>query len=480
MSEESIAKKTISTSIWGAFERIITYSVQFVVTMILARLLSPTDYGIIAMISVFIAISQQFVECGITNALIRKKDCTSVDYSTAFFFNVLIGGTVYILLFLCAPIIAYFYEQEILISVIRIYGLNLIFQSFTLVQNAILTKELKAKRIAVIATTSSLSSGIVGIFFAYWGLGVWALVIQTLMQTIISLIGLWLSTSWRPFFVYSKESLKYLWIFGSKMLVTGIISSVYRNIYSIVIGKQYSMRDAGIFNRGQTLSELMPNIIQGIFVRNTLPIMSQVQDDRARLEKVYREFCILVCLISFPAIFLLCVLAKPFIMFVLTEKWADSIIFVQIFCVTVITYPVNAVNLNLIQVFGRSDIILKAEIFKKTLGFLLVAVMFKRGLLYLAVGGSLMNILSYSVNLYYAKQLVGVSFREQLMDLTKPLLAAIFSAFVAILPKFIFASYCVQLFLGGLLGLLSYVILIQYIFKIELANRIISYILSKQ
>lgn len=479
MSEESITKKAARTSIWGTIERLFTYGVQFLVTILLARLLSPSDYGIIAMINVFIAISQQFVECGISNALIRKKDCNEVDYSTAFYFNILIGVVTYVLLFIAAPLIASFYEQNIICPVIRIYGLNLILQSFSLVQNAILTKELKAERIAIIAIMASLISGLASIVCAFRGLGVWSLVVQTLMYSIVNLICLWLLTSWRPSLTWSNESMKYLWGFGSKMLATGIIGSIYRNIYSIVIGKVYSMKATGIFNRGQTLSELIPNIVQGVFVRNTLPIMAQIQDDRERLVHVYREFCVLVSLITFPAVLLLCALAKPFVMVVLTEKWVESIIYVQVFCMTTITYPVNAVNLNLIQVYGRSDITLKAEIIKKSLGLLIVAVMLRFGPFYLAIGGSFMNLIAYIVNLYYAKKLAGVSFCDQISDLIRPFAAAAISAVIAFLPQVCKIPYSLQLVIGVMLGLAFYYLLSKYVFKIKMIDRLLIFMRKK-
>lgn len=471
--EESIAHKTAQTSIWGAVEKVTTMGVQFIVTMVLARLLSPEDYGLIAMILVFIAISQQFVECGIVNALIRKNDCKRVDYSTAFYFNIIVAFCVYVIIFFSGPLIASFYEVPLLKQVVRVYGLCILLQSFTLVQNAILTKELQAKKLALIATISSLISGLVGIACAYKGLGVWSLVVQTICSATITNLLLWTKTSWTPSLEFSMTSMKYLWSFGSKMLLTGIISVVYRNIYSIVIGKQYDMASVGVFNRGQKLAELFPEIMQSIFVRNSLPIMAQVQDDKDRLVHVYREFVILVSFISFPAIFLLAILAKPFVLFFLTEKWIDCVIFVQMFCVVCITYAPNAVNLNLIQVYGRSDITLKAEVIKKTVGLIVVFSLLPFGIIPLAVGSCVMYVLAYGVNLYYAKQLAGISFKLQLLDLQPCFVSSIAMSICVYLLCLTFDNPFLQLLFGLIVGSLVYFVFTKFIFRMDIYTNIL-------
>lgn len=478
--EESISQKTAKTSFWGAVEKVMTMGVQFVVSMVLARLLCPEDYGLIAMIMVFIAISQQFVECGIVNALIRKNDCSSIDYSTAFYFNIVVAFAVYFILFISAPLIASFYDVPLLKQLVRVYGLCIILQSFTLVQNAILTKELQAKKLALIATVSSLISGFIGVACAYKGLGVWALVIQTISSATINNILLWVKTSWTPSFEFSLDSMKYLWSFGSKMLLTGIISVVYRNIYSIVIGKRYDMASVGVFNRGQKLAELFPEIMQSIFVRNSLPIMAQVQDDKERLVHVYREFIILVSFLSFPAIFLLAVLAKPFVLFFLTEKWIDSVIFVQMFCVVCITYATNAVNLNLIQVYGRSDITLKAEVIKKSIGLIVVFSLLPFGIIPLAVGSCAMYLLAYGVNLYYAKKLAGISFCSQLKDLLPCFVSSIVMAVCAYLPCLIIKNTFMQLLIGAIVGFCVYFVFTKFIYRMDVYDKLKLLIKNKQ
>lgn len=477
--DNTIAKQTAKTSFWGALEKICSLGIQFVVTMLLARLLTPADYGIIAMIMVFMAISQQFVECGVSNALIRKKDCSPTDYSTAFYFNIIIGFVVYLILFIIAPIISSFYDLPILTPVVRIYGINIVIQSFSLVQNAILIKTLEAKKLAFIAIVSSSIAGVIGIFFAYIGYGVWALVVNTISTSLLTSLLLWTRTRWIPSLIFSWPTMRYLWGFGSKMLLTGIISSTYRNIYSIVIGKFYNIGYVGIFNRGQTLSELFPNIIQSVFIRNSLPIMAEVQSDKERLVHVYREFVKLVSFFTFPAVFLLGVLAKPFILVVLSEKWIDSVPFVQIFCLVNIVVPANVINLNLIQVYGRSDITLKAEIIKKTVGLIAVFSLLPFGLFYLALGSCSMCLLSYVVNLYYAKKLAGISFKTQLLDLSSCFLASCIMVLSVVLVLISFDSALVQLTLGGIIGIAVYYAITRYLYKVTVYEKILDIIPKK-
>lgn len=479
MKQESIAHKTAQTSLWGAVEKIASMGVQFIVTMVLARLLSPEDYGLIAMIMVFIAISQQFVECGIVNALIRKNDCTSIDYSTAFYFNIFIAFIVYAILICIAPLISHFYGVLLLTPIIRIYGICIILQSFTLVQNAILIKELKAKKLAFITTISSLLSGVVGIICAYMGTGVWALVVQSLLSVFLTNLLLWTKTNWKPSIEFSRESMNYLWSFGSKMLLTGIISSIYRNIYSIVIGKKFDMASVGVFNRGQKLAELFPEIMQSVFVRNSLPIMANVQNDKTHLVHVYREFIILVSFLTFPVVFLLGVLAKPFVLFFLSEKWIESVIFVQMFCIVCITYPPNAVNLNLIQVYGRSDITLKAEIIKKTIGIIVVFAMLPFGLIPLACGSCVMYVLAYAVNLYYAKKIAGISFASQLLDIKPCFVSSIVMAISVYLSCMEIEIPFLQLAVGTLVGGVVYFCMTKYVYKLDVYNKIINIINKK-
>lgn len=474
MSEESVVRKTARTSIWGGVEKISTLGISFVVSLVLARLLSPADYGAIAMLTVFIAIAEQFMTCGFGNALIRKPDCTHLDYSTAFYFNLAVSLVCYALLYAAAPWIASFYKIDILCPVLRISGLTLPIGALRLVQNAILNKKLKAEKSAVIQLVSATVSGAIGIFMAVKGFGVWSLVAQQLSAGIVSVIILWIASEWYPRIEFSMGSLRYLWNFGSKMLLTGIISSTYANIYSIVIGKFYDGSSLGVFNRGQRFARLFPEVTESVLGKYSLPILSQLQNDNERLIHVYREFIKLACFIAFPAVCMTGLLAEPFVRLVLTEKWMDSVIYIQIFAVTALFFPANSINLNLLQTYGRSDYTLKAEVIKKTIGLATVFALLPFGPIYLAVGACAMDVLALVVNAYFAKKLSGLPYGRQLKDILPAFICTLgMSAVVFLLCRFLPGDWA-KLIVGGGVGAGVYFVLTRYVYKMDIYNKLSS------
>lgn len=465
MKNESISHKTARSSIWTAVEKFSTLGIQFIVSLVLARLLLPSHYGMVAMLSVFIGISNEIVSCGVGNAIIRKEECKSIDYSTAFYFNISLGITMYLILYIVSPLVSSFYKMGILCPLLRLTGLTLIINSFSIVQNAIVSKQLQVEKRAVISLSAVLFSGTIGILMAYYGFGVWALAWQTIISSSLTCVLLWIFTGWKPKFEFSCSSFKYLWNFGSKMLLTGIVSSLYRNIYSIIIGKIYNPSSLGFFNRGQSLGSIFQGISEKIFMSNSLAIMSPLQKDNERLVHVYREYIKLACFITFPISFLVALLAKPFVLLILTDKWYDCILFIQIFSISSLFYAANSVNLNLLQVYGRSDYTLKSELIKKTIGLLSVFLMLHEGILALAVVGSIMNVLSYFINLYYAKKVSGLSYFSQMKDI----IPLIFICLIMSIPVFfivqIINNSLLVLILGSVTGLLIYLILAQYLIK---------------
>lgn len=469
--QESTAHKTARTTFWGAIERISTMSVQFVITMVLARLLSPSDYGIIAMLTIFISISQQFVECGISNALIRKQDCTQEDYSTAFFFNVGMSCIVYLILFFLAPLIARFFQMDLLTLVLRVYGLSIIFQSFRIVQYAILCKRLEFKKIAKVTALVTLLSGLIGIVLAYIGYGVWALVAQSVFLAFITSVAYYVVLRWTPSYIFSSKSFHYLWSFGSKMLLSGIISVTYTNLYSLVIGKVYDSKSLGLFNRSHQLANVYPDIVKSIFVRNSLPIMSEIQGDKNHLVRVYREFVTLVSFVTFPVVILLLVMARPFILFFLSDKWEGSIVFLQIFCLSSLMMPANWINLNLLQALGRSDLTLKAEIIKKVIGVIIIMSTISFGPLILALCYSLYDIVIYFINLYYARKLTGLPYYAQIKDFLPCLISSVLAAIIACGLMQLVSNYCLQMMVAFTGGMLLYYVITRYIFKMDIYNK---------
>ncbi|MCF0193572.1 MAG: lipopolysaccharide biosynthesis protein [Bacteroidaceae bacterium] len=466
MEQESVTQKTARTTFWSSIEKFSTMGIQFVVTILLARLLLPSDYGVIAMLTIFIGIATNIVECGFANALIRKCDCTQKDYSTAFYFNVIASSVIYLILFFSAPWIASFYEMDILSPVLRVFSITIIINSFNIVQNAMLIKDLHFKRLAKISTIACLLSGIISIGAAYVGFGVWALVLQSISTSFITVLLMFFYNRWMPSILFSRESFSYLWNFGSKMLYTGILSAIYNNIYSLIIGKVYNSELLGLYNRSNHTAQLVPNIVDGIFKRNSLAIMSQVQDNQNRLVDVYRKFVILVTFISFPCSLLLVSLAKPFTLFLLTDKWAESIIYLQIFSIGMLSLTANTINHSIFQVTGRTDITLKAELIKKFIGVALVLSLIPFGTLILAVGASAFNFFCYAINLYYAKKLLGMSFSVQIKDMLPCFIAACISAFVAYIPVYFISYSAIALICGCVIGVSTYVFITKYVIHV--------------
>lgn len=467
MSEESIAHKTARTTLWAGIEKFTTMGVQFVVSLVLARLLCPSDYGTVAMLTIFIEICGTFISCGFGNALIRKADCTSVDLSTALYFNVIVALVMYAMLFVGAPYVAEYYGLEILCPLLRWTGLTLIINALSLVQYTLLSKKLHARKQANISIVCSLASAVVGIAMAYCGCGVWSLVAQGLSFALIQLIILWITTTWRPKWEFSKESMRYLWNFGSKMLLTGIISVTYKNIYSLVIGKFYNNASLGLFNRGQSLAQLLPNITEGVFIKNSLPIFSQLQKDNDRLIFVYREYIKIACFVTIPAVCLISVLAAPFVEFFLTAKWEGCVIYIQIFALTSFIVPANSINLNLLQTYGRSDYTLYAEILKKSIGLITVFSLIPLGPLWLAVGSSIFNLFAYFVNLYYAKRLSNLKYKDQIMDIMPIIVCSGMMYAIVYISIYFIHNSLIQMLLGGVVGVFSYIVLAKYVFRMK-------------
>ena len=441
--------------------------------MVLARLLTPSDYGTIAMLTVFIALSQSFVYCGVQNALIRKQDCTERDYSTAFIMNVSMALCIYVLLFITAPFIATFYNTPSLNIIIRVYGISIIINSLMIVQYAILIKRFEFKKLAKISSLAAFISGVIAVIAAYKGMGVWALVLQSIVSCLLTTVGYFIIIRWKPTMKFSKEAAKYLWSFGSKMLLSDVISTIYSNIYSLVIGKFYDKGSLGVFNRGQHISNLVPEVVSSAFIRNSLPIMSEVQNDKNKLKSVYKQFIILTFLVTMPLVMLVAVVARPFVLLCLTDKWEACIIYIQIFCLSSITASSNWVNLNLLQACGRSDLTLKAEIIKKSIGLSMVFILLYFSPLVLAIGSSLFNIFVYFVNLYYAKKMIGLTYMEQIKDIYPIILSTLVASVISYLTiSYIGNYYILQIFVAVIMQLAIFFLLTKYCYKMPIYEKV--------
>ncbi|WP_456099183.1 lipopolysaccharide biosynthesis protein [Prevotella histicola] len=475
---ESLKQATTKGLFWSSVERFSNQGVQFVFSIILARLLSPSDYGIIAMVTIFFAVAQSFVDSGFSNALVRKTDRVEEDLSTCFYFNIGVGIIAYIVLFLIAPLVANFYNQPILSPIIRITGLGVILNSLCVVQQALFTIKIDFKSQAKITLSATVISGIVGILLAYQGYGIWALVWQGVVSSIVRMGLLWLMSKWRPRTGFSKSSFNYLFGYGSKLLVSGLLDTIYNNIYPIVIGKFYNPAQLGNYSRALGWAQLPSANITSILQRVTFPVLSAIQDDSLRLQNSYRRLLKLSAFIVFPLMMGLAAMASPLIRVILTAKWDGCVLYLQILCFALMLYPIHAINLNLLQVKGRSDIFLRLEIIKKIIGVVILIITIPLGITAMCLGMVFSSIICLIVNTYYTSRFIDVGLLTQLKDLRIILInSLVMGGGIYILTSFIDIEG-LKLVMGIVIGLLFYFIVSFYFSKAEL-QEVISLIKKK-
>lgn len=469
----SLKQKATKGILWSAIERFSVQGVQFVIMIIMANLLTPDDYGLIGMLSIFLAVAQTLIDSGFSQALIRQQDRTEVDNSTVFYFNIVVSGLLYLILYLSAPWVADFYNKPELCSIMRVVCLSIFINSFAIVQRAILTINIDFKSQAKVSLISTIASGVLGVTLAYTGFGVWALVWQSLFYSVLSTVLLWFFSKWRPIKAYSWASFHKLFGFGSKLLASGILDTVYRNIYPIVIGKVFSAGDLGHYTRAQHFSEFPSSNVTTILQRVTYPILCNIQDDNERLRSVYRRFLKLSAFVVFPLMTGLAAVAHPFILLIIGEKWAFCATLLQIICFNMMWYPIHAINLNLLQVKGRSDLFLRLEIIKKIVGVTIICVTVPLGLVAMCYGGIVGSIIALVINTYYTGKLIHVGFFVQVRDLF-PTLCLSISMFILVLYSIQWIHNLIaQLIVGISVGIISYVGC-SYLFKFKELEEVFS------
>lgn len=453
---ESLKKETIKGVAWTSLNQVLNMGLGFVIGVILARLLSPSDYGLLAMIAVFNAIAFAFLDSGFGNALIRKPDLTEDDNTTAFFFNLVAGVVLFGIIWVIAPWVSAFYDKPILTSLLRAEGSLLIVSSFKIVQNTQLTRALNFKAKMIIRVVSNILGGASGIISAYCGLGVWALVVMHVADAIISLILLWIISPWRPRGRWNKQSFNYLWGYGSKLLASGLLNTIYNNIYPIIIGKFYSAADLGQYSRAQGYASMPSTSLTGVIQQVTFPVLSQIQDDDQRLGNNYRRMLRFTVFIVFPIMIGMAALAHPLVISLVTDKWAQCVPYLQIICFSSMWYPVHAINLNLLQVKGRSDLFLRLEIIKKILITVVVFVCVPFGIIGICCGSVFTSLACLAINTYYTGKLINVGFVRQMMDMTPTLLASLAMGAVVYFAVMPFCNDVVKLAVGIPLGMVLY------------------------
>lgn len=424
----SLVTKTRKGLQWSAIERLLTQGVQLVITLLLARLLGPTAFGLVGILAVFIAIANVFVDSGFTSALIRKGDRSDKDFVTAFYYNITMAIACYFILYICAPLIAVFYQQSELQTLLRMLGFTILINAFTLIPRVKLNILMEFKTQAKISVFSVVISGSIASVLAMSGFGVWALVVQTLVNAFCSVIFFNIYSPWFPRGSISKSSFQYLFSYGSKLLISGLLDVTYNNLYPMIIGKKFNPFVVGQFTQANQLASLPAMTLTGIIQRVTFPLFSQLQDDPQKMEFAYRLTLKIAAMIIFPLIIGLGLIAKPLLTILLGEQWEAAAALLSVLCAGYMLYPIHAINLNILQVTGRSDLFLKLEIFKKFIGVAILFMCIPYGVLYMCVGLTITSYLSLFLNTYYTAKLTRISQWQQCKDLAPIWLATILSA----------------------------------------------------
>jgi O-antigen/teichoic acid export membrane protein len=482
LPKDSPRQEVLSGLFWKLLERGGAQGVQFVVQIILARLLLPQDYGVIALLVIFITIAQVFVQSGLGTSLIQKKSIDDVDYSSVFWVSLAIASLLYSVLFLAAPSIASFYNEVQLVEVLRVMSLSLFIGAFNSIQNAVISRTMQFKKLFFSSFGSGFVSGVVGIAMAYAGYGLWALVFQQLTNQVCSLLILWFLVPWRPRLKFSLGRVSVLFSFGWKLLVSALIDTTYTNICGLFVGKLYSPSMLGFYNRGQQFPQLIVNNINGSIQSVLLPALSAQQDYTIRVKSMVRRSIVTSSYIIFPMMMGLAVIAKPLVLVLLTEKWLQAVPFLQMFCISYALWPIHTANLQAINAMGRSDIFLRLEIIKKTIGILILMLSLPFGVYALTLGQVLASVISSIVNARPNKKLLGYGYIDQIKDIYPSFLLSLVMGSVTYSLLFLPFSPLYTMVLQIVSGLAVYIILSK-VFKLEcygyLKDAILSLVKSK-
>jgi teichuronic acid exporter len=474
VTDDNLKKKTIAGLFWGFTDSIANQGLLFIIGIILARLLSPKEFGLVGMITVFIAVSESLINSGFSQALIRKKECTNTDLSTVFYFNLVVGILIFGILILSAPVISRFFEEPQLVNLIRILSIVLIIDALTMIQRTTLIKRIDFKLQAKVSVISTIFSGVVGITMAYTGFGVWSLVAKKLSQQAMNSMLLWFWNHWRPLLIFSRKSFLELFSFGSKLLVSGLIDTLYNNLYYIIIGKYFSAVELGYYTRADQFKDLPSKNINGIISKVSYPVLVQLHDDPEKLKAAYKRIIKSTMFVTFILMAVLAAVAEPIIITLIGEKWQPAIIYLQLLCFVGAMYPLHALNLNMLNVQGRSDLFLRLEIVKKIMAVPIIISGVIWGMKILIIGMWLNSLIAYYLNSYYSGRLINYAIREQLADIVPSILFSLFIGIIVLITGWILpAGYLTKL----ITQLLVSVILI---FSISELFRVESYLYIKE
>ena len=447
----------LTNFLWRFAERVGAELVSFVVSIILARILAPTDYGTIALMNVFISILGVFVNAGLGNALIQKKDADDTDFSSVFYANILFCLTLYGLLFFAAPLISQFYNTPAMTPMIRVLGLTLVISGVKNVQTAYVSRTMQFKRFFFATLGGTIGAAVIGIWMAYHGYGAWALIMQGLFNNAVDTIILWITVKWRPKKLFSFERLKGLFSYGWKLLASGLLDTVYNNLRSLIIGKKYTSEDLAFYNRGNGWPSLFVSNINSSIDSVLLPTMSRAQDEPETVKGMTRRAIKTSTYMIAPMMMGLAFVGEPLVRLILTEKWLPSVPYMRIFCITYMFYPIHTANLNAIKAMGRSDLFLKLEIVKKIMGLTVLLITMWHGVMVMAYSLLLTSVLSQIINSWPNKKLLNYPYSEQLKDILPGILLATGMGLIVYAVQFLGLNDIVTLIIQVPLGAAVYI-----------------------
>lgn len=450
--------KVFSNFIWRFTERCGAQLVTFIVSIVLARILTPSDYGTIALVTVFTTILQVFIDSGLSTALIQKKDADDLDFSSVFYFNFVICIILYLIMFVSAPFIADFYKDSSLVSIVRVISLTLIISGVKGVQQSYVSRHMLFKRFFFSTLGGTIFSAILGIIMAYAGFGVWAIVFQQLSNNAIDTLILWITVKWRPIKKFSWSRLKNLLSFGWKMLASSLLDTVYNNLRNMIIGKLYTSADLAFYNQGDKFPKLIVTNINTSIDSVLLPTMSNEQDNHVRVKDMTRRAIKISTYIMAPLMIGLAFCAKPIVQIVLTDKWLPCVPYLQIFCISYLFWPIHTANLNAIKAMGRSDLFLKLEVIKKFMGMILLLITMNISVMAMAYSLLISGLISQVINSWPNRYLLKYSYIDQIKDILPNIVMALimggFVYFISYLNLPILVSLVVQILSGGIIYLI--------------------------
>lgn len=449
--------KVFSNFIWRFAERCGAQLVTFIVSIVLARILTPSDYGTIALVTVFITILQVFIDSGLSTALIQKKDADDLDFSSVFYFNFVICIILYLIMFVSAPLIADFYKESSLVSIVRVISLTLIISGVKGVQQSYVSRHMVFKRFFFSTLGGTIFSAVLGIIMAYAGFGVWAIVFQQLSNNAIDTLILWITVKWRPIKKFSWSRLKNLLSFGWKMLASSLLDTIYNNLRNMIIGKLYTSADLAFYNQGDKFPKLIVTNINTSIDSVLLPTMSNEQDNHVRVKDMTRRAIKISTYIMAPLMIGLAFCAKPIVQIVLTDKWLPCVPYLQIFCISYLFWPIHTANLNAIKAMGRSDLFLKLEVIKKFIGMILLLITMNISVMGMAYSLLISGLISQVINSWPNRYLLKYSYIDQIKDIlpniVMALIMGVFVYFINYLNLSVLVSLMIQIILGGIIYL---------------------------